>query len=98
MFSVPLVSAVQSIDSNKLPSPRESHSPAMDPTPQPRRGPHFGIGLLILFTTLVAVAAAAMGGLQRGGDERAFFVIFTLVAPGLVLILVSLYHRLTRDR
>lgn len=69
-----------------------------DQDPPERRGPRFGIGLLILFTTLLAVAAAAMGGLQRGGDERAFFVIFTLVAPGLVLILVSLWHRLTRDR
>ena len=70
--------------------------PLMDDAPSRRRGPHFGIGLLILCTTLVAVAAAAMGGLQRGGDERAFFVIFTLLAPGLVLILVSLWHKLTR--
>lgn len=67
-------------------------------SPNQSQGPRFGIGLLILFTTLLAVAAAALGGLRRGGDERAFFVIFTLVAPGLVLILVGLWHQLTRRR
>ena len=70
----------------------------MDETPETRGGPRFGIGLLILITTLVAVAAAAVGGLWRGGEDRAFFVLFTLIAPGLTLILVSMWQQLTRSR
>ena len=67
----------------------------LPPLPQ-KRGPQFGIGLLLLLTTLVAVAAAGGGGLTRGTDQRAFFVIFTLVTPGLVLILVGLWQQISR--
>lgn len=63
-----------------------------------KRGPQFRIGLLLLATTLLAVTAAAWGGLRRGGEDRAFFVIFTLVTPVLVLMLVSLWHQLTRRK
>ncbi len=63
-----------------------------------KRGPQFGVGLLILLTTLLAVTAAAWGGLRRGGEDRAFFVIFTLVAPVLVLMLVSLWQHLMRRK
>jgi lipopolysaccharide export LptBFGC system permease protein LptF len=69
----------------------------MSDSPQKRR-PQFGIGLLILLTTLLAVAAAAWGGLRRGGEDRAFFVIFTLIAPVLVLVLVSLWQHLSRRK
>lgn len=70
----------------------------MDETPEIRRGPRFGIGLLFMITMLLAVAAAAVGGLWRGGEDRAFFVLFTLIAPGLTLILISLWQQLTRSR
>jgi hypothetical protein len=63
-----------------------------------QRGPRFGIGLLILFTTLLAVAAAGWGGLRRGGEDRAFFVLFTLITPVLVLMLVALWHQLSRRK
>ena len=63
-----------------------------------KRGPRFGIGWLLLITTLLAVTAAAWGGLRRGGEDRAFFVIFTLVAPVLVLMLVSLWQQLIRRK
>ncbi|MCO6045117.1 hypothetical protein NG895_14495 [Aeoliella sp. ICT_H6.2] len=70
----------------------------MDQQPPRFRGPRFGIGLLVLLMTLLAVAAAALGGLRRGGDQRAFFVIFTLIAPGFVLIVVSLWQKFLRPR
>lgn len=72
---------------------------SMDQQPTPKRGPRFGIGMLFLLMTLVSVAAAAaMGGLRQGGETRAFFVVFTLVAPGLMLILVSLWQKYLRPR
>jgi hypothetical protein len=70
----------------------------MDETPEIQRGPRFSIGLLFLLTALLAVAAGGVGGLLRGGEDRAFFVLFTLIAPGLTLILISLWHQLTRRR
>ncbi|WP_442483636.1 hypothetical protein [Aeoliella sp. SH292] len=70
----------------------------MDENPEIQSGPRFGIGLLIMITTLFAVAAAAVGGLWRGGEDRPFFVLFTLIAPGLTLILISLWQQLTRRR
>jgi hypothetical protein len=70
----------------------------MDENPEIQSGPRFGIGLLFLITLLIAVAAAAVGGLMRGGEDRPFFVLFTLIAPGLTLILISLWQQLTRRR
>ncbi|QDU59066.1 hypothetical protein [Aeoliella mucimassa] len=69
-----------------------------NPTPQQSRGPRFGIGVLLMVTTLLAVASAGMGGLLRGTDQRAFFVIFVNVTPGIVLLLVGLQKQLSRRR
>lgn len=71
----------------------------MDQDSPTQRGPRFGIGLLFLLMTLVAFAAAGPGALQRtDANWRPFFVIFTLVAPGLLLIVVSLWQKYLRPR
>ena len=57
----------------------------------------FGIGMMMLVTTIVAIAAAAMGGLRRA-EDRPSFVLFTLLAPVLVLIMISCWQHLTRRK
>ncbi len=63
-----------------------------------RRRPRFSLGLLMLLTLVVAVAAAGWGGMLRDGDDRAFFVLFTLIAPLWVLVVVSLWQQITCRR
>lgn len=63
-----------------------------------RGGMNFSIKMLMMLTLVVAVAAAGWGGMQRGGTDRAFYVLFATAAPLLVLLVVGILHQLTRRR
>jgi hypothetical protein len=66
----------------------------------PRRRPQFSIGGLLMLMVVCSVMAAAgsylVRSLQRpGGSSRLVFVLFTLVAPIVLMIAVSLIRQAT---
>ena len=71
--------------------PIHDHQAAVD-DPPPSRWPQFGLGTLMLIMLVCAVTAAAgsyvVRALSAGTSAKAFFVIFTLVMP--VLLVVAL--------
>ena len=64
----------------------------------PRRRMQFGVGSLLLVTVVCSVMAAAgyyfVRSLQKsGGANRLIFILFTLVAPIVLVIVVSLLRQ-----
>ena len=82
-----------------------SETPPTEPTPQAWR-PRFGIGGIMLITLVCSVMAASgyylvQAQQKQAGDSsanRLGFMLFTLSAPMLVLIVVSLIWSLTNRR
>lgn len=70
----------------------------MSNTPPSGSPPQFTLGVLLLVTTLVAVAAALGGGMLRAGESRVLFVMLTLAAPVATLMVAAAWQRLTRRR
>ena len=65
----------------------------------PRRRMQFGVGSLLMVMLVCSVTAAAGSYLVRslqkpGGGSRLIFILFTLVAPVVLMIVVSLVHSL----
>jgi len=70
-------------------------------SPPPRRPFQFGLGTLLLITTLFAVLAAAFAGMlhRRAGRSSmppGFFVLMAVAAPVAVLIVLSLVRAIVR--
>ena len=67
------------------------------PTPYRFR---YGLGTLLLVMIVVAVASAGVSYMvqaERGpGWQRLVFMLFTLAAPVLLLIVVSAFHMITQ--
>ena len=75
-----------------------------DQVPQPWQ-PRFGMGTILLLMLVVCVMAAAASyfvryiGAVRGGREfQLLFILFTLAAPLLLVVIVSLFQSLFRRR
>ena len=72
-----------------------NQQPRQPPPPAPRRRMQFSIGGMLMLMVVCSVMAAAGGylvrSLQQGtGASRLVFILFTLVAPVVLLVLVSL--------
>jgi len=67
----------------------------MNQSPQPFRL-RFGIGTLLLVMVVVSVAAAAASymvqSIDRPGWQRLVFILFTLAAPVVLLVIMSAAH------
>lgn len=68
---------------------------------EPRRGRfRFSIGTLMLLTFVFGVVGAAgrqfVRAVHQGTSPRAVFVIFTLAAPMIVLVILSLIHQVSQ--
>ena len=75
----------------------ETETPASSEAPR-RRG-QFGVAGLLLFTAVCSVTAAAgyyfVRSVQKpGGANHLIFILFTLVAPIVLMIAVSLFRQL----
>ena len=71
-----------------------------DPVPRPWQ-PRIGLGTMLLLMLVASVTAAAASyfvrysGAVRGGREfQLMFIIFTLAAPLLLVVIVSLFQSL----
>ena len=69
------------------------------PTP-PNYRMRFGIGTLLLVMVVISVASAAASYMVRAGtsegQQRLIFILFTLAAPVLLLVVVSFVHLLSK--
>ena len=71
-------------------------SPPSDSSPAavPAAGPRFGLFTLMLLMVVFCVMGAAgfylMRSIQNGTSPRAVFVMFTLAAPGVLVIVMSM--------
>ena len=71
-----------------------------NPEPPHRRRPQFGIGGLLMLMLVCSVTAAAgsylVRSLQRpAGSSHLIFILFTLIAPVVLMIVVSLIRAVT---
>ncbi|MDA1051885.1 MAG: hypothetical protein O3C40_15575 [Planctomycetota bacterium] len=77
----------------------ENNEPQQSPRPwQPR----FGIGTMLLIMLIVSVVAAAASyfvrALQGGRAAQLAFILFTIAAPLLLVVLVSIAQSLFKRR
>jgi magnesium-transporting ATPase (P-type) len=77
----------------------EPDTPTNPETPR-RRRVQFGVGSLLMVMLVCSVTAAAgsyfVRSLQKpGGANRLIFILFTLVAPIVLMIVVSLVRQIT---
>ena len=77
----------------------ETDKPRNSEPPQ-RRRPQFGIGGLLMLMLVCSVTAAAgsylVRSLQRpAGSSHLIFILFTLLAPVVLMIVVSLIRSIT---
>ena len=63
----------------------------------PTSWPRYGIGSMMLVTVIFAVMAASARQLvvavRHGSSPKAFFVIFTLAAPMLAVVAISVFRQ-----
>lgn len=78
------------------PPPEEPVAEPAPPSPSPV--PRMSIKMMMMLTLVVAVAAAGYGGMRRGGESRAFYVIFATAAPLIVLVIAGVAHQLFGKR
>ena len=71
------------------------HQPSQQPA-----GPRFGLFTMMLLMAVFCVMGSAgfylMRSIQKGTSPRAVFVIFTLAAPGVLVIVMSMSRILIR--
>ena len=72
-----------------------------NPEPPRRRRPQFSIGGLLMLMVVCSVTAAAgsylVRSLQRpAGSSRLIFILFTLIAPVVLMIVVNLIRQAPR--
>jgi len=77
----------------------ETDTPTRPEGPRPRRV-QFGVASLLMVMVVCSVMAAAgyyfVRSLQKsGGVNRLIFILFTLVAPVVLMIVVSLLRQIT---
>lgn len=64
--------------------------------------PRFGISTMLLIMLVVSVVGAAASyfvrAMQGGRDAQLAFILFTLAAPLLLVVIVSIAHTLFRRR
>lgn len=80
-------------------NPFAQHPPQRSPRPwQPR----FGIGTLLLITLIVSVVGAAASyfvrALHGGRSAQLAFILFTIAAPLLLVVIVSVAQSLFKRR
>jgi Na+/melibiose symporter-like transporter len=77
------------------------HDDERQQTPRPWQ-PRFGIGTMLLLMLIVCVVGAAASyfvrALQGGRSAQLAFILFTLAAPLLLVVIVSLAQLLFRRR
>lgn len=61
-------------------------------------GTRFNIKFLMLLTLVVAIATAGYNGMRLGGERRIAALMFTLVAPIVLLVVLSAAQRLVRRK
>ena len=78
----------------------ESHSVSIQPADGVPAGPRVGIFTLMLLMVVFCVMGSAgfylMRSIQKGTSPRAVFVMFTLAAPGVLVIVMSMSRILLR--
>ena len=95
------------VNMKPLPEPSENPRPGTGPTPQrdddgpgPRRPFQYRLSTLFLLTTVMSVLSMALGGIYRHGGSgdalKVRFILITLLAPLGLVILLGLWHLLTR--
>ena len=81
------------------PQPEPPAEPPGPPTAKPSSAPRFGIKTLMLLTLVIAFATAGYGALRRSsGGSHEFYVVFSLAAPLIALVVVGLLQQLLRPR
>jgi hypothetical protein len=53
------------------------------------RNPRFSLATLLMITMVLAIGAASLGGMLRGGADRRTFVVLSCAAPVFVAVLVG---------
>ena len=90
----------------KLPSLRK---PMAEPDPQtdatsdqpdlpPRHPMQLSLKMLLMLMLIASVASAVWGGLRNAGQNRVFYVLFSMAAPLAVLVIVGILHQWNKYR
>jgi hypothetical protein len=63
-----------------------------------RRPPQFGLKMMFLVMTVVALALGGASGMLRGGEDLAFFVLLTAAAPLLAVLVLGAAQQIAKYR